>query len=152
MKVIYLSSSAVVVYLMRVTFRRTYDAKLDVFRVRFLIGPALFGALIFTHEYNVTDIAWTFSIILESVAILPQLMLLQRTGSVENLTAQFVAALGGYRVCYLLNWIYRLVLQGRGYRQWLVWTCGLIQTALYGDFFYHYFKAQAKGERLVLPS
>lgn len=34
------------------------------------------------------EIAWTFSIYLEAVAILPQLVLLQRTRNVDNLTGK----------------------------------------------------------------
>ena len=37
---------------------------------------------------------WAFSIYLEAVAILPQLVLLQRSGNVDNLTGQYVLFLG----------------------------------------------------------
>ena len=37
---------------------------------------------------------WTFSIYLEAVAILPQLVLMQRTQNIDNLTANYVALLG----------------------------------------------------------
>lgn len=47
---------------------------------------------------------WTFSIYLEAVAILPQLILLQRTQNIDNLTGNYVALLGSYRAFYILNW------------------------------------------------
>ncbi|KAJ4869225.1 ER lumen protein retaining receptor protein [Raphanus sativus] len=50
---------------------------------------------------------WAFSIYLEAVAILPQLVLLQRSGNVDNLTGQYVLFLGAYRGLYIVNWIYR---------------------------------------------
>ncbi|KAJ9567135.1 hypothetical protein OSB04_003101, partial [Centaurea solstitialis] len=53
------------------------------------------------------QIFWAFSIYLEAVAILPQLVLLQRSGNVDNLTGQYVFFLGAYRALYILNWIYR---------------------------------------------
>ena len=53
------------------------------------------------------QVLWTFSIYLEAVAILPQLFLLQRTGTTDNLSAQFIFCLGMYRGLYLLNWIFR---------------------------------------------
>jgi hypothetical protein len=33
-----------------------------------------------------------------------------------------------------------------------VWVCGVVQTALYGDFFYYYYRAWSNNERLALPS
>jgi hypothetical protein len=40
------------------------------------------------------QICWAFSIYLEAVAILPQLVLLQRCRNVDNLTGQYVFFLG----------------------------------------------------------
>ena len=39
------------------------------------------------------QVLWTFSIYLEAVAILPQLVLMQRTQNIDNLTANYVALL-----------------------------------------------------------
>ena len=66
-------------------------------------------ALIFNYEFSVTEILWTFSIYLESVAIFPQLFMLQRTGEAETITTHYLAALGIYRALYIPNWIYRYV-------------------------------------------
>ena len=40
------------------------------------------------------QLLWTFSIYLEAVAILPQLVLLQRTQNIDNLTGNYVFLLG----------------------------------------------------------
>lgn len=40
------------------------------------------------------QVMWTFSLFLEAVAILPQLVLLQRTRNIDNLTGQYVFLLG----------------------------------------------------------
>ncbi len=40
------------------------------------------------------QVIWTFSIYLEAVAILPQLVLLQRTQNIDNLTGNYVFLLG----------------------------------------------------------
>ena len=40
------------------------------------------------------QLMWTFSIYLEAVAILPQLVLLQRTQNIDNLTGNYVFLLG----------------------------------------------------------
>ena len=39
-------------------------------------------------------VLWTFSIYLEAVAILPQLVLLQRTQNIDNLTGNYVFLIG----------------------------------------------------------
>lgn len=43
---------------------------------------------------DLSQILWTFSIYLEAVAILPQLVLLQRTQNIDNLTGNYVFLLG----------------------------------------------------------
>src|SRR5215475_3295404 len=50
---------------------------------------------------------WSFSIWLESVAILPQLFMIQRTGEADTITTHYLFALGLYRALYIPNWIYR---------------------------------------------
>jgi ER lumen protein retaining receptor len=57
----------------------------------------------------VTEILWSFSIFLESVAILPQLFMLSRTGEAETITTHYLFALGAYRALYIPNWVYRSV-------------------------------------------
>lgn len=57
------------------------------------------------------QILWTFSIYLESVAILPQLFLVSKTGEAESITSHYLFALGSYRGLYLLNWVRKLNLK-----------------------------------------
>jgi len=151
MKIIFLSATAYIIYLIRVPFLPTYNKQGDRFQVLYLIVPCAILALIFNHEFEVTEILWSFSIFLESVAILPQLFLLSRTGDVDVLTGDYIFTLGGYRAMYLLNWIYRYFTEDQ-YRQWIVWTCGLVQTILYADFFYYYIISKINRTKLVLPN
>mmetsp|Transcript_32195 Transcript_32195/g.91343 ORF Transcript_32195/g.91343 Transcript_32195/m.91343 type:complete len:216 (+) Transcript_32195:235-882(+) len=153
MKLVFLGTSFSIIYLMRYhkQVKATYDREQDTFRVMFLIGPCALLALLINHEFTFMEILWTFSIYLESVAILPQLVLLQRTSNIDNMTGNYVFFLGTYRALYILNWIYRYFTETR-YRQWIVWTSGVVQTALYCDFFYFYIKAWRSHERLKLPA
>lgn len=80
---------------------------------------------------------WTFSIFLEALAIFPQLHMLQRVGEAETITTHYLFALGSYRGFYLLNWIWRYY--SSGFHELIVVIPGLVQTALYADFFYIYF-------------
>lgn len=51
-----------------------------------------------------TQVLWTFSIYLEAVAILPQLVLLQRTQNIDNLTGNYVFLLGCVADAYMYAW------------------------------------------------
>lgn len=79
---------------------------------------------------------WAFSIWLESVAILPQLFMLQRTGEAETITTHYLFALGAYRALYIPNWIYRYFVGE--YVEPIAVLAGIVQTVLYSDFFYIY--------------
>lgn len=80
---------------------------------------------------------------------MPQLYMLQQTGEAETITTHYLFALGAYRALYLVNWVYRYVMEG--HTDWIAWVAGLIQTALYSDFFYLYYTKYVKRQnRLVL--
>ncbi len=88
-------------------YRATHDGSLDTFKLTYLLPPVAVLALIFNYAYTPFELTWSFSIWLESVAILPQLFMLQRTGEAETITTHYLAALGLYRGLYIPNWIYR---------------------------------------------
>jgi ER lumen protein retaining receptor len=48
---------------------------------------------VLNHEFSLMEILWTFSIFLESVAILPQLFMVQKTGEAESITSHYLFAL-----------------------------------------------------------
>ncbi|KER21798.1 hypothetical protein T265_09958 [Opisthorchis viverrini] len=95
------------------------------------------------------SVLWTFSIYLESVAILPQLFMISSTGQAETITAHYLFALGSYRAMYLLNWIYRYYTED--VYDLIAIVAGCVQTLLYIDFFYLYVTKVLKGKSLVLP-
>ena len=80
---------------------------IDTIRLDLLLGIPAVLALLFHVHFTVDEVLWSYSIFLESVAILPQMFLLQRTGEAETITTHYIFALGAYRALYILNWIYR---------------------------------------------
>ena len=74
--------------------------------------------------------------------------MLQKQGGAESLTSHYILLLGMYRLFYLLNWIYRYATE-ENYMQLIVWISGIVQTALYLDFFYTYYNA--KKDRMDAP-
>ena len=83
------------------------------------------------------------------MAILPQMFQLQKTGEAETITTHYLLCLGLYRAFYILNWIYR-----GWYREspeLISIIAGVLQTALYSDFFYIYYKRVFNGRAFKLP-
>lgn len=160
MKVLYIATTSLVIYTIRYKepIASTYDRAQDSFlHWKFAVAPCAVVALI-THLFqtsfklDVVDLLWTFSIYLESIAILPQLIVLQRYREVENLTGNYVFFMGSYRFLYILNWIYRSYHETHYHHHFVVYFCGVLQTLLYADFFYYYVKSKAKGGKFSLPT
>ncbi|CAO1616681.1 unnamed protein product [Parajaminaea phylloscopi] len=152
MKTFFISSSLYIVYLMKVKFRPTHDPAIDTIRLEYLMGPCLLLALIwhFRDGNFFVEVCWAFSIYLESVAILPQLFMLQRTGEAETITTHYIFALGAYRALYIPNWMYRYF--SDGFVDPISICAGIVQTGLYADFFWVYFNKVMKGEKFTLPA
>eukprot|EP01055_Gregarina_sp_Pseudo9_P001893 Gregarina_sp_Pseudo_9__1892@NODE_2299_length_1051_cov_239_843874_g2116_i0_p1_GENE_NODE_2299_length_1051_cov_239_843874_g2116_i0NODE_2299_length_1051_cov_239_843874_g2116_i0_p1_ORF_typecomplete_len220_score23_27ER_lumen_recept/PF00810_18/1_4e52PQloop/PF04193_14/7_5e02PQloop/PF04193_14/5PQloop/PF04193_14/1_4e03PQloop/PF04193_14/0_0067PQloop/PF04193_14/6_7e02_NODE_2299_length_1051_cov_239_843874_g2116_i0294953 len=152
MKVVFIASTGYLIYLMRFQppISETYDKSGDSFPYYTYVLPATaILAIITTEQYTISEVLWTFSIWLEAVAIMPQLVLLQKNRVVENLTSNYVFAMGLYRTFYILNWIYRYYTEY--YINWIGWIGGVIQVALFIDFFYYYWMSKIHGSKLVLP-
>ena len=152
MKVFFIAASATIVaYFHKMPWKATYQEAHDTLRhALFLVLPSLALGFLLASEWTPLEVLYTFSIVLESVAIWPQLVVLQRDRNVENLTANFVFALGVYRGFYILNWAHRYLAENH-VTETVVWVFGVIQTCFYIDFFYYYYQAAKRGRELVLP-
>lgn len=95
------------------------------------------------------QILWTFSIYLESVAILPQLFMISKTGEAETITTHYLFFLGLYRALYLINWIWRFYFEG--FFDLIAVVAGVVQTILYCDFFYLYITKGTSGLVCLVP-
>ncbi|KOS22924.1 ER lumen protein-retaining receptor [Escovopsis weberi] len=150
-KIMFIGSQGYIIYLMTNAYKPTNDPNVDTFRVQYLLGGAALLALAFPYKYTVSEILWAFSIWLESVAILPQLFMLQRTGEAETITTHYLFALGSYRALYIPNWVWRYLVETKYHVDWIALTAGVIQTVLYSDFFYIYYTKVLKGQKFKLP-
>jgi len=150
MKLVFIAAAYATVYLIYLKFKATYDHNHDTFRVEFLIIPSVILALLINHDLTFLEVLWTFSIYMESVAILPQLFMVSKTGEAESITSHYLFALGSYRALYILNWIYRYVTED--HYDLIAIVAGVVQTVLYCDFFYLYITKVLKGKKLQLPA
>ncbi|BBH01009.1 ER lumen protein retaining receptor family protein [Prunus dulcis] len=135
MKLVFIGSSLAIVWCMRMhkVVKRSYNKELDTFRHDFSWGMLCVGPPyprgIHISRGDIIDVLWAFSIYLEAVSILPQ----------------------AYRALYILNWIYRYFTEPK-FGRWIACIAGLVQTALYGDFFYYYFRSWKNNAKLQLPA
>ncbi len=90
---------------------------------------------------SATQIIYTFSLILESVCVLPQLLLLRQTTVPTVIDSYYLITLGSYRAFYILNWIVRLFGAEHHFDPIAV-IFGIVQTALYVDFAWVYWTRQ----------
>lgn len=85
---------------------------------------------------------WVFSEILESVCVLPQLLLLRQTTVPTVIDSFYLLTLGSYRALYCLNWFLRELDVSDRKPDAIAVIFGLIQTALYIDFAWVYYTRQ----------
>ncbi|CAK7202574.1 hypothetical protein SEUCBS139899_005298 [Sporothrix eucalyptigena] len=147
-KVFYITTSFYIVVMMRWVYPRSRELELawkmggTILLGSLIISP--FGMLIFLSKYmwNFTMWLWSFSEILESVAVLPQLLLLRQTSVPTVIDSFYLLALGSYRGFYILNWIERAADPNDDDPNLLSTIFGVIQTLLYLDFAWVYWTRQ----------
>jgi len=157
LKVFFIASSITIAYWMKYKspINKSYDQRLDDFQVWILIIPCFILSLFFNVTFTPFEIAWAFSIYLESVSIMPQLHMVQKfarenLGTVKNITSHYMFCLGAYRALYVANWVVRYMTEPN-YWDPIAWVSGIVQTSLYCDFFYYYVKARYTGKAMELP-
>jgi ER lumen protein retaining receptor len=176
MKILFICATGATVYLMTTKLKASYDKSLDSMKVHYLVAPCFVLALFWNENYNhnffsfhnIRLVLWAFSQFLEAVAILPQLIMISRPGgNIKNLTYLYIFCMGLYRGLYILNWIYkcgtfsdhacvwaflnaphlfcRYMMHGEVL--WISVCAGVVQTALYSNYFRHYYNCVKEGKQ-----
>ncbi|KAI5151350.1 ER lumen protein retaining receptor [Enteropsectra breve] len=154
MKFIFIAYQIVIIFYIASKYKHTYNKRHDNFNILAVIGiaaalsPFIKVSTSTVYDY-VEEYLYTFSLLIETVAILPQLSMLQEAGDCESLTAIYIGLMGVYRFLYVIYFY-----TGFGFKHQSVQIIsGVIQTFLYGDFFVVYCKqALKKGKRLFSTS
>ncbi|CAE7031781.1 hypothetical protein P3342_006694 [Pyrenophora teres f. teres] len=149
LKIFYTLSSLYIIFLMTSVYARTREReKAWKFGMYCLLGSvaiAPFWYMIFKKTVlgsnTFLKILWVFSEILESVCVIPQLLLLRQTTVPTVIDSFYLVTLGTYRFLYVLNWIVRGANEDH-YRDPTSWVWGSIQTALMIDFAWVYWTRQ----------
>jgi len=138
MKILFILTTAAIVYIIRYHEPNyaTYDKAHDTFaHWKLAVMPCAFVTLIttiFDHPITgaILELLWTFSIYLESVAMLPQLMLLKQYQEIECLTGSYIGLKSCYRGFYILNWVYRSYYTPFYWHHPVVYIAGVLQTVI----------------------
>ncbi|KAI0397450.1 ER lumen protein retaining receptor-domain-containing protein [Xylariaceae sp. FL0594] len=147
-KLFYILSSIYIIVIMRYVFPRTRERE-----IAWKLGAAIlagslvlspFVMLIFEGKrvWSFFTWVWDFSQILESICVLPQLLLLRQTTVPTVIDSFYLISLGAYRFLYCLNWIWRELDPNDRKPNAVSVIFGIIQTALYVDFFWVYYTRQ----------
>jgi ER lumen protein retaining receptor len=150
-KIFYIVSTASIVRILRCSeaAQSTYSPAHDSFEHwKYLLIPSVIIGFL-THligsgyeDFDYMECLWTISIYLESVTMLPQLIMFrsdrfvkENRGDARDEILLPIFLFGIHRGFYILNWIYRANTE-RNYRHhWVVFFCGCLQVLLYSQFF-----------------
>lgn len=146
MKIIFIGTTTYIIYLMRFKkpFCTTYDTLVDQFPHLKILLPSAAALTAVCHSgTGLYELTWSYSLWLEALAFIPQILMLQRTRIIENITNAYAGALGLYRLFYIINWIYRY--QTEGHFCWTQTLSGSFQTLMYAVFVYLFHKAVKDG-------
>lgn len=150
MKVIFISYQFYIIFLITNKYRVTYNKRYDnfnmpiIFGVCFALSFVLKGETFSIRDY-IEDYLYTCSLLLETVAILPQLVMIQDAGDCESMTSLFIFLLGLYRLSYVVYFVLKWLSGGN--LDLVMLITGVIQTALYLDFFAVYYNYVIKNAK-----
>jgi hypothetical protein len=168
-----LGSCCVALYLSYFEYGNTYEVEKDTFgnfsptdgdRSKFgalwIATPALMLALFVHPSLNnsfVFDVAWTFALFVDVLAVVPQLFMFHNCGGrVAPNTAHYVFSLGFGRLLQLFFWSFSYhelaACSHGGFVGVFVILAQVVGVVLMADFFYYYAKSQQKGGPMMLPS
>lgn len=147
-KLTYIATSMIVLGLF-FQLDKTYERRHDTFNIIVVIIPCATASLLLTNEYSVLEILWTFSEFIEGFAMVPQYIFCYRCVTRDVGQNLYVISLGGYRVFYALNWIYKKYSMPQ-YSDFQSWIGGIIEILFFIDFLNYRFTGNSMLRTAVL--
>lgn len=146
-KVFYIASSLYILFLMVKVYARTREEEKEWKIAATILAGSTIAAPIMKAIFDESrdwfiETFRTFSLILEAFAVIPQISLLRHTQIPTAITSYYLLALGLYRALYIPNWIVRLTDSKDRFYDPNAIIFGVIQTALYIDFAWIYYRRQ----------
>lgn len=112
----------------------TYDFSADSCNLVAIVAPTAAFAYVTSNGTGFQKEMWTFSEFLEPLALLPQYIVCYRSIRIRPAAVLYVLCVGGYRVFYVLNWIYKRAKWHGQYHDYTSWFGGLVECVLFFDF------------------
>jgi hypothetical protein len=147
-KIFYIVSSFYILLLMTKVYARTRERE-KAWRIAtysllgsIILSPVITSIAQKTWFPSFSEDLVVFSLMLESVCILPQLLLLRQTTVPTVIDSYYLVALGAYRALYIGNWIERYVSTDPVKPEPISVIFGVIQTLFYLDFAWVYYTRQ----------
>jgi len=132
-KVTYIATS-VIVLLIFYKLDRTYERQKDTCNLAVIFVPCATAAVLLANESSILEVLWSFSQFLEAFAMVPQYVFCYRDQYSKDIgVSLYVISLGGYRVFYAANWIYKKV-QMPHYSDVQSWAGGAIEISFFADY------------------
>lgn len=168
-----LFSTCLAIYGILVPLASTYGENFDKFGnlyirsdfgAAYLMAPCILLAIVCHPNLNkefLSDTAWTLSMYLEAVSMIPQIYMFQKQaategGSVEPLIGHTIFALGFSRIFELLFWLgsFKELADHAGGKLpgYIVLISQAGHLIVMGDFFYYYLKSMSSGLPMELPT
>lgn len=148
-KLTYITTSIIVLVLFH-QLDASYERRHDTCNLAVIILPCATAAVLLTNEYSMLEVLWTFSEFVEGFAMVPQYIFCYRERQGKDWgTSLYVIALGGYRVFYALNWIYKKI-QMPHYSDIQSWIGGIIEITFFVDFLNFRFTGNSMLRSMVL--
>ena len=159
MKLAFLTGTAYTIYLVRfhkphcLTYEKIHD-KLPHYYIIYplcVVLTLIFHVAISTNVFKIYS--WSFSVILEAFAMLPQLSMLRQVSDMELFSSKYVLCLGLYRFLYILTWLQRCLFEFEMDRSYLYFEMifGILQTTLLADFCYRLLKHSRDKKIVTIP-
>lgn len=115
-------------------FPNTYDVPSDSCNIVAILMPTAAAAFMMAEGSGAQEILWTWSEFLEPFALVPQYIMCYRVKSIRPVTILYTLAVGGYRVLYVCNWIYKRTQWHGAYHDYTSWLGGAVECILFADF------------------
>jgi ER lumen protein retaining receptor len=115
-------------------FVNTYDARRDSCNILAVAAPTFVAAYVFSRQPTFVERMWTFSEYLETFALVPQYIVCYKSSKLPTPVIFYILAPGGYRVLYVMNWIYKRSQWHGMYTDYTSWISGGVECILFFDF------------------
>jgi len=115
-------------------YRSSYERPKDTCSLFLILICGLVLMVLLSKRPSFLEYMRTFSLILEAVCLVPQYVFRYRDNENTDMGVFiFIFCLGGYRVLYMCNWIYRRI-ENPHYNDISSWITGLVEILLFIDF------------------